>query len=195
MEKKKLRIDIDINDVVFEFVKPLLVHYKKKIGKDILFEDVFTYNFQDVFEIGLDEVIEIIRDLIKEDFNLNMKFCLFAKEIISDLSNNHNIYFITSRVHRENTLESLENHFSDFELHFSFNFYVGTSGKNKGEIYLEKEIDFIVEDSYEYAIICADAGVKVFLIDKPWNQKENLPENIIRVKDWKEIQEKIKEFN
>ena len=192
--ENKLKIGIDLDDVVFEFVNPLLEGYKEKYGKDISFEEVFSYNFPTIFNISLKEVIDLIEDVFKKGKVENMSFCEFSKESILDLSKNHKIYFITSRIFREGTLESLEKFFfeTNFELVFSSNPYAKTNGKTKGEICNELGIDFMIEDSKEHAEECVGKNIKVFLLDKPWNKNTESHENMIRVKNWREIMEKIR---
>ena len=55
-------------------------------------------------------------------------------------------------------------------------------------------MDIFIEDEPRYCEDLAATGAKVFLIDHPWNREYTTPENIIRVKDWDEILQKIKEL-
>jgi uncharacterized HAD superfamily protein len=194
MEKEKLKIGIDLDDVVFEFVRHVVNKFNEKYKKNISFEDVHTYFFPDVFEIDIHETKMFIKDLITPEFHLSLELCDFAREIILELSKENEIYFITSRVFQEGTRESLEKHFSDFKLHFSSNPWVNTQGDSKSIICKENKIDFMIEDDIKHALDCAGTGISVFLIDKPWNQNFE-HENVVRVKDWKEIRDKIAELN
>ncbi len=190
-----MKIGIDLDDVVFEFVKPLLEFYKKKYGGEILFEDVFSYDFSDVFKISLEEVIDLIGKNFTRSFIENLNLCEFSKESILKLAENHELFFITSRLFREGTKESLDKHFlnTGYNLVYSSNPYAGNEGKTKAEICEELNIDFMIEDCKRHSKICAENGIKVFLIDKPWNQKCGVHGNIIRVKNWKEIITKLNE--
>jgi len=188
------KIGIDLDDVVFEFAKTFINYYKEKTGIQLLFEEIITQKFSDILELNNEEVIEMIYEMTEKGIDLKMELCEFAKESILNLSDNYDIYFITSRINRKNTLESLKSVFPDlnFELIFSSNPYVKTSGNHKGELGNQIGIHCMIEDSYEHAINCAESGIKCFLINKPWNQKEDLHEKIIRVKDWKEIEDLLK---
>jgi uncharacterized HAD superfamily protein len=190
MEKRKLRIGIDLDDVVFEFVKPLLEFFNKSYSREIKFEDVNSYGFSKVFGVESKELENFIQSMITDDFQLNMNLCEFAKEVILKLSKNNDIYFITSRGCKGGTEESLNKHFSEYELIFSFNPYIKIGGELKSKICLDKKIDFMIEDSRRHALDCAEAEIKVLLLDKPWNQNFE-HENVIRVKDWNEIKNKI----
>lgn len=52
----------------------------------------------------------------------------------------------------------------------------------------------LIDDHIENALDCAENGIVVYLLDAPWNQTESLPENIIRVKSWKEIVNKLESY-
>lgn len=189
--EEKLKIGIDLDDVVFEFVKLFLEYSERKFGKKILFKDVFSYQFADVLNVSLEEVLDLVKQMSTKEVFENMALVENSKKSILELSKKYEIYFITSRVYKEGTLESLKKHFEefDFELIFSSNPYAKTLGKHKGEICLEEGINFMVEDSYEHANNCAESGIKTFLLDKPWNQRRDLNKNIIRVKNWKGVLE------
>lgn len=47
----------------------------------------------------------------------------------------------------------------------------------------------MIEDNLEYAMELANAGIKVYLLDRPWNQDYDpqIHKNIIKVKGWKDI--------
>jgi uncharacterized HAD superfamily protein len=188
-----MKIGIDLDDVVFEFVLALLKNLEVVHKRKILFEEVNSYFFPPIFKLDLKDTLELISNLD----NKTLEVCSGVKEFIFELSKKNEIYFITSRVCKEGTLESLNKHFSEipFELFFSSNPYAGTNGKTKGEICNELGVDFIIEDSKEHSKICAEDGIKVFLLDKPWNKNYEKHENIIKVNTWEEILEKLEFFS
>lgn len=61
----------------------------------------------------------------------------------------------------------------------------------KSEICKSIGARILIDDHIENALDCAENGIKVFLFDAPWNQTEDLPEGVIRVKSWKEIISKL----
>jgi len=189
-----MKIGVDLDDVVFEFTKEFIKFYNPRYGKEIKFEDVKTYHFPDIFDISLKEVVDMIDEMVKQGIGRNLPFCDYAKESIVDLSKEHDIFFITSRTIRRGTLESLKRLFPElkFELIFSSNFSVGNEGKTKGEICNEKNIDFMIEDTKEHAKDIAGRGIKVLLLNKPWNEDYKEHPNIIKVNNWKEVVDNIK---
>lgn len=189
METEKLKIGIDLDDVVFEFVNLLIENYEKEFGKKLLFEDFFSYAFAEVWHLNLEETISFIEQILKKEIVEDMKLCEFSKENILKLSKKNKIYFITSRIFREGTLESLNKHFSDldFELVFSSNPYANTEGKTKGDLCEELGIDFMIEDCPKHSLICAQKGIKTILLEKPWNKNCENHENLIKLKNWREV--------
>lgn len=49
--------------------------------------------------------------------------------------------------------------------------------------------EYIIEDNLDNAIDCAKAWIKVYLLDKPWNQDYDKKKHkwIVKVKSWSEI--------
>jgi len=194
-EVKKLKIGIDLDDVVFDFISLVLKKYKEIFEKEILFEEVSSFYFSRVFNLSQEKVDLFFKKILIKESVENLELCEFAKEIILELSKNNKIFFITSRVHaKDGTLESLNKNFSEinFELIFSSNPYHKNEGKSKGEICKELGINFMIEDDIKHCEECIQKGIKVFLLDKPWNQKYLENEDIIRVKNWNEILNKLK---
>lgn len=57
---------------------------------------------------------------------------------------------------------------------------------NKGEDTRILGLDYMVEDSPQNALDCAEEGAKTFLIDYPYN-RDTEHERIVRVRDWHDI--------
>ncbi len=64
-----------------------------------------------------------------------------------------------------------------------------TNGRSKLKVIREMDLNiaYFIEDRFEYAMEMAEAGIKVLLMEYPWNQNCGTHHNIIRIKDWKEI--------
>ena len=60
-------------------------------------------------------------------------------------------------------------------------------GKTKEEICLELNVNFLIEDNMDHALDASERGIKVLLIDSPWNKSKSLNKNITRVNSWKKI--------
>jgi uncharacterized protein len=113
------------------------------------------------------------------------------------LDKNHELIFITSRhiSNKEQTHAFFKKYFPNKEFKIIFSGDAWGNAKSKAEICVEEGCDLMIEDNHKYALSCAEKGIKSILIEKPWNKEKEDNENIIRVKDWKEILEKVEELN
>jgi len=185
-----MKIGIDLDDTLLDFTNTFSKFYFEKYGKKVKFEEFKTYNYVEIFGVPLKEIIDLIDEMNSIGIGRNLPFCEYAKEAVLDLAQEHEIFFITSRTIRRGTLEYLGEVFPEikFKLIFSSNSYVGNEGKTKGEICFEEGI----EDDKKYAKNIAEKGIKVILLDKPWNEDYEEHPNVIKVNNWKEVADNIK---
>jgi uncharacterized protein len=190
-----MKIGIDIDEVVVEFNKGFLEFYNKKSDKNFQFEEIIDFGFNKALDLDGN----IIRELVKE-FNSSedldrLELVDGSKEILFLLSKKHDIIFITSRHPsiKERTIHFLNNHFSNFNFNvvFSNGLWKETNSLSKADFCLKDEVFLIIEDNPDFALDCANKGVKVLLLEKPWNKEYEEHQNIIKVKDWNEILENI----
>ena len=191
---EKLKLGIDIDEVVVEFVKSFLNFFEEKMNKKVSYEEIISYSFEIPFGMNKKEIHDLIHEHSTEDNLLNLDLVEHSKESILDLTNDFDICFVTSR-HLNNkiaTIKFFEKHFPENNFKFFFAGDAWGGAKSKYEIAKELNLKYFVEDNFDYALSCANVGIKTFLLDKPWNQNSGKHENITRVKNWKEILEKLK---
>ncbi len=194
MKNKKMKIGIDVDEIVVEYIKTLSIYLEKTRGKKVLYGDIFNCNLEGPFEMTQQEVGDLIKEHTSEEIVVNLDLVEGSKESINLLRKIHELFFITSRHTRNEkaTLLFFEKHFpgNDFKILFSGDAWEN-GNKSKFEICADNEVGVFIEDNPDYALACAQNDIKVFLMDKPWNQNCE-HENIVRVKNWKEILEKLK---
>jgi uncharacterized HAD superfamily protein len=192
-----MKIAIDIDEVIVECVKHFLFIHKSKTGVDFNFDEVFTYALWEPLGISREQANEYFNSFSKYNFMLNPDFIEDSKESILFLFDTHKIGFITARPEKmkEETEIFLKNNFSkfNFDLFLSGEHYKN-GNKTKSLICKENNFSLLIEDQQPIAEDCARNGTKVLLFDKPWNKNCEENENIIRVKSWKEILERIQEL-
>jgi len=66
--------------------------------------------------------------------------------------------------------------------------------KNRFYESIKNNIRFFVEDDLRKAIKLSYICDFIFLFDQPYNQEDNLPNNVFRLKSWEEIYRKIREL-
>ena len=196
----RLKIGIDIDEVVTEYVVELLNYLEKTRNKKVNYEDIEDYYFVKPFNMSIEEIGDLIKEHTTDDVIYNLDLIEKAKESIDSLKEKHYIYFITSRPleNKKATYDFFNKHFPEhnFEIIFSGDAWKN-GNKSKSEICEELGIDILIEDNKDYVLNCAEKGVNCFLFDKPWNRNDTRCEehqNIYRVYHWNDILNKIKEF-
>jgi len=191
---KEKRIGVDIDDVIVHLVKHFYDFYNQKFKKDLNVKNHFEYEFSRPFGISAEEVISLIKEFYFTEYFDNLDLIEDSVDSIYELSKDYEIFFITSRHldikdKNENFLKKLFPNLK-YEVIYSGEFW--QEAKPKSEICEDVGVSIMIEDNEIYALDCAKKGVKVFLLDKPWNQNQEEHENIVRVKDWKEIMERLR---
>jgi uncharacterized HAD superfamily protein len=176
-----MKIAIDIDNVIAHTFRDLVRHFNEFMGK----------------KHGVQEVVDIMRqDKIKM---LGYWFQTWRKKLLTQVTPIegaietirewhplHEIRLITSRLPLFNrqTKEWLKFHGIPFqELHHA---------KEKTKFKKARGFDVFLEDNLAECEILADHCKKVFIFDQPWNQKADLKNNIIRVKNWQELRKHFK---
>ena len=189
-----MKIGIDIDDVVVELTKEYVRFYNKANGTNFRFEDIYTYYLEKPLNTTKEEAVKLMFEFYEtEDFD-NLVLVEGAKELVSELSKNHEIFFITARPLKikERTRFFLEKHFPDVPLNILHSGDFLGERKTKADICLDQGIKFLIEDNHVYALDCARKGVKVFLLEKPWNKNHEEHPNIVKINHLKEVLEQIK---
>jgi len=187
-------IAFDLDEVLNNFMESFLLFYEEKNGKKVELSDMKSYNF---WENGLgnnrDEAIEMVKEFYNSEQYNKISTSFYAKEILDKLIKaEHKVFIITSRPENigKSTKEFVRNNFSDeIEIIYSNDFFKGNR-KSKAEIAKELKVNFMVEDNINYARECAEQGINVFLVNKPWNDGE-INESIIRINNLNEILEHL----
>lgn len=194
MVKNKIKIGIDIDDTVVEFMGVFLEFCNNKFQTSFKFEEVISTRLEKVFNKEKNEFLDIFRELGAKDFFSKLDIIEDVKESLEKISEFFEIIFITARPKEiENqTLYLLKNSFPNlnFNVDHIVDCWEGLNKKSKFHSCIKHGIKFMIEDNKNHSLDCAKNGIKVFLLDKPWNQ-DCEHENIIRVKNWNEILEKL----
>lgn len=199
---EKMKIGVDIDEVVVEFMKHFIEFYKRKVDKkfDLDYESIENYLFEDIFNIDTEDAFVLLDSFSKSNFSKEMPSVEGVKKSINKLKENYDIVFITARPTsvKEETIRDIATHFpkNDFKIIYSYD-DERNKIKSKAEFCKEHGISCMIDDSSKVIEECASEGLTCFLFDRPWNRNFNDKkyENIFRVKNWNEIQEKLKELN
>lgn len=192
-----MKIAIDLDEVLAEYLASFLEFHNKKHGTDLKKHHFSkTYKVEEVLGETEEEMTERIYHFYKtEDFK-KIKPSAGSIKAIQKLKKNHELFIVTSRQNHVSapTIEWINKHFPDSFSGILFGNHFSKEGpaKAKSEICKEIGAEILIDDSLDYAKECAGKGIKVLLFDHPWNQAETLPKNIQRVYSWQEILKIIK---
>lgn len=195
MHRATLAIDID--EIKFPLMASFSDWHNRKYGTAWNPQELKTYNVWESWDVTREEAIAKMSEFYKTPEFERQKPIEGSVRGVNLLSKGFNLLNITSRPQaiKDKTITFIARYFEQIQpedVHFASDFYKERSGDGtKSAICKRIGAHAIIEDSLEYALDCADNGILVFMPDKPWNKKEVLPENIIRVSTWKEMPEII----
>jgi len=191
-------VGVDLDEVLANFVPCLLNFHNKKYGTDLTREQVHTYDLWKVWGGTIEEAIRKVREFYQSDEFRQILPVNGSQEGIDVLREKNELVVITSRPHdiKEETRAWLDQYFPGkfLQVYHTNDWAPAGSGKRKTEkpdICHNLGAGIFIEDNIEYAIACAEKGVRAFLLDCPWNQADSLPERVTRVKSWRELIEKL----
>lgn len=193
-KKNKLKIGIDLDDVIVDTIKNFILFCEEN-NLEVKHSDFSSYYLCP--EKGLDKAkrFELFTDFNNHSLSLDICFVEGAKNSLKKLHKKHDLFIVSSRPKRarvSSTKFIIDNFGEDF---FKKIIYLENNLEDtatKTDLCKGMGISLLIEDRKKYSLCCAKNGIKVLLMDKPWNRDIEYHKNIIRVNNWKEIVEKIK---
>lgn len=187
-----MRIGVDIDEVLFPFIIHFLDFYRGNTGIDIPFEEIHTYYLWEVFGCEREEIIAKINEFYSSSSFKRIKPIEGAVKSIDSLSKKHSLTAITARpvlIDKE-TSRWMNSYFPAIEeIVYTSSYHDNARGRKVQEC-LARDISTILEDVDDYALECAEQGIKVILFDKPWNK--NTSHSLIkRVYNWPDALKQI----
>jgi uncharacterized HAD superfamily protein len=186
-----MRIGIDLDDVLVQFLPSLIKFHNKTYGTNLKLDQFGSYQFWEIWGGTKEEAIQKVYNFHKTHYFANIPPVSGSQDAINFLSEKHELYIITSRQNdiAIPTRESVQKHFpnSFSEIHFTNHYSQNGNAKTKKEVCDSLSIDVMIEDSADYAMNCLNNDRKIFLINQSWNTKRSIPQKIYRVNSWQEI--------
>lgn len=197
---KHLKIGIDIDNVIADSYPQYIDAFNKKFGTAVKYKEIFHFYYLEK-NVGIEEaeVSEFIESVVhSEEFQLSILPVENALNVIKKwIKKGFSIHYITSRPidTQVQTEKWLEKHgffirgatldlYNEREHNFT---HISRINSYKRKVADEKKLDIFIEDSTD---IAKSMDIPVILIDRPWNQGK-LPKNVIRMKDWEEIESRV----
>lgn len=191
-----MTIGVDLDGILAYIIDPILKYHNDTYGTSYTVEDMVDYKLSVIWGCSHPEAISRVLDFYKSPYMDLTKPIEGSIDGISKLSKDHDLIIITSRPRSlDNKTRSwldkyFPNKFKDI-IHTNQVSHEGEDHETKSSVCLRLNAGILIEDHLDYAYDCIDKGVDVLLLDKTWNQENNLPIGVTRVHDWKEILENI----
>jgi len=190
-------IAVDLDEVLAETARALLSYKKNRINwKRITWNEISSYNLWEIEKLGINKKKSIwvfLWFLLGAWLWNKINPVVGAKTKLKEFKRKwYKLHVVTARhfllrfatwvwlyINYKHIFDSVE--FANFFTRFS---------TKKSEICKKLWANIIIEDNLENAIECANEWIKVYLIDKPWNQNYDKKKHkwITKVSSWSEIE-------
>ena len=194
------KIGIDIDNVISESYPKYLENFNRQFDMQVSIEEITDFYYLDKIKNKvklkhIKKAVNYVDELIlDEKFQLNLPPTEGAVEVIGKIARRgFQIHYVTARPIkvRNITLQWLKKHGywltgARLDLYDENKNYPSDIEYKIGAV-TRYGLSVFIEDNLE---IAKAMPIPVFLFDWPWNRSEN-PENVIRVKTWKEIERKL----
>ena len=189
-----MNIGIDIDEVLASMFPTLLEWHNREYGTKVGYHDCTSYKLWEVWGGTKDEAIDKTHEFfLTTDFR-NIKPIHGAQEGVEVLSKLGEIVAITSRpeVVYDETMAFLYGYFAGkfttHNVHFTNQWNNNnTKSTTKSAICKRLGIDILIEDHLDYVVECSPVIQKAYLLNAPYNQTDELPDNAIRVYGWEQL--------
>jgi len=187
--KNKIKIGIDLDDTIVSFYKEFINFCKERYEVEL---DALALSKDFFNSFGSKEKTKrVLKEFVDEGKHYESNVFKDFKKVFNDLERKFQIYFITSRSYdlRGRTKKFLEAELGRENLNIN---YIHDYPEKTKSFFCKKEgINILIDDHIPNIIEASSKGIKVFVFDQPWNRDIKEGENIIRVKNWEEVLEKL----
>lgn len=184
-----MRIGIDLDDTVMDFVPEFLREAKHLYGLEYRISDVNDYLLASLPGLNPERVTTIMQSMISNEALAKLKPVEGSVYGLNNLRNNgHAITYITNRTPTPSTMRQarfwMEWHGIKHPIIYS---------KNKGQDLERIRADLLLDDNPRNIISAIEHGIKAFVFDRPWNT--TMPEVYKRVNGWYDFIERVRELD
>ena len=188
MSKEVLATDID--EVLFPFLQEFSGWHNQEYGTNLEADDFKSYEFSDTLGLSVPETVHRVHTFLSVDHSFfGVSPLEESQEAISKLGEQYKLVAVTARhpQFKKSSLNYLRKFFDDKITDITL---VGTSAtvdvlRSKAEVCKELGAIALIDDSVVHVTGCAEVGIDGILFgDYPWNQTDELPEGVVRHKNW-----------
>ena len=181
-------IGIDIDDVLADTLQSFITFHNQRYGSALLLEQFTSYQWEEALGTSRTETWRRIEEFFAAGGVRNIPPIAGAQNVLLQLGVRHTLIGVTSRagIFEEVTPDWLEEHFPSLLSAVHYTMEEPGHRPGKAQTCLLQKVDVMIEDQALFSMSCAEAGVRVLLLDRPWNRAAS-HERITRVTSWTEI--------
>lgn len=168
-------------------------NYTRK-WKKVKWDDLINYNLWEIPDLGLSKNSALwmfVKFQMWSGLSKKIRPVDWALDKLLELKKKwYLLYAVTARLSRMKLSTKLwlkKNFPNCFEWVVFANFFTSRARK-KSDICKDLWANLIIDDNLDTCKDCTDNWIKSFLLDKPWNQCDVLPNWMTRVFSWDEIE-------
>lgn len=193
---KKPIIAVDIDDTLADHAEAFILWSNEKYGTGLTIDD-YQDHWSKIWKIEQDETER--RAVEFHDSKAHRSFAIKkdSKEVLERLSQSYDLVIVTARRQSvvQDSLEWIREYYGDIFKDVRFvPIWDKDNTLTKAAICKELGASFLIDDLLRHCEIASDEGIQALLFgDYKWNSSIELPENIVRVKNWSEIEKYFNE--
>ncbi|TLS36290.1 hypothetical protein [Pseudalkalibacillus caeni] len=184
----KKRFGLDIDGTV-TCPTSFISYINKDFNKKFSFDEITQYDLSRLLKITPEQFLNWLRNKEKEIYT-NAPLAKKVKETLAHWEQDHELYYISAR--GSHLHEVTEEWFTKMLLPYD---HIELIGKhNKIETIKHHDIDIFFEDKHDNACnIAEECKIPVLLMDTPYN-RDPIPKQVIRVKNWTEARKWVEKW-
>ncbi|MEA3464385.1 MAG: hypothetical protein U9R14_04940 [Patescibacteria group bacterium] len=190
-----MTIAIDIDEVLADTLNSYIKYHNNTYNTSLKREQFFTYNWWEVLQIEFNEGATRFNDFVNKGYFENLPLVKGAKQAVIKLKENHNLAIVTSRMGelKAITKKWINKNFPGcfLKIYHTKSVY-DKNAITKHQACLKSRADILIEDDINFASECMNNGIKVLLVDRPWNRDFEVLTNAVRVHSWDDILQQVK---
>jgi uncharacterized HAD superfamily protein len=186
---------IDIDGVLADYPRSFVEFVNKQLGTSYDYKKVTSYHVVESLGLPPEECL-YLKHLYRETGQ--KKFIPIiegAKQFLDELKTmGYTIVLLTSRPYDKykRIYGDTQYWLSEGKLVYDAILWDEQKGERLIKEFGKDKVQFFVDDVINFANDISDMGIKCFLLTKPYNENDELKEKVIRVNDFKDILEVIK---
>lgn len=190
-------IALDIDDTLFDHFADIVVWYNKQYGTQLTLANNHPRGVKALKEWDVDSVEQAVRRVhafYETPEFVNARPYRGALKVLPRLAERFTIVIVTARdsdILETFTHQWLHEHLAGYyqEVHFTGQYNLRGKVRTKQEVLHAIGARYLIDDSLSNCLEAVAVGATGLLFgDYPWNSFRDVPETIVRVKDWHAVE-------